>query len=132
MLRKLGVDQKMINHDLIRIGRIIDCKQAFRDRSYSCKHPIRHNNDTSINLDDDTDVRLSLNKKENVKAASIGLGAIASFIGLYIGMIFLISGAAILALKELSESTDNVERYKMLRKLGVDRCTGDQEDHSDI
>lgn len=74
-----------------------------------------------INLDDDPDVRLSLNTKENVKAASIGLGAIASFIGLYIGMIFLISGAAILALKELSESTDNVERYKMLRKLGVDQ-----------
>ena len=69
----------------------------------------------------DMDVNLSLNTKENVKAASIGLGAIASFIGLYIGMIFLISGAAILALKELSESTDNVERYKMLRKLGVDQ-----------
>ena len=30
------------------------------------------------------------------------------------------SSAAILALKELSESTDNKERFLMLRKLGVD------------
>lgn len=66
-------------------------------------------------------VFIGINTKANIMAASVGLGAIASFIGIYIGFIFLISGAAILALKELSESTDNVERYRMLRKLGVDR-----------
>lgn len=64
---------------------------------------------------------IGINTKANIMAASVGLGAIASFLGIYIGFIFLISGAAILALKELSESTDNVERYRMLRKLGVDR-----------
>lgn len=52
--------------------------------------------------------------------SSIGLGALVTFIGLYLGIIFLISSAAILALKELSESTDNKERYKMIRKLGAD------------
>lgn len=51
---------------------------------------------------------------------STGLGAMVIFIGLYLGIIFLISGAAILALKELSESADNMGRYQMLRKLGVD------------
>ena len=51
---------------------------------------------------------------------TIGLGAMAVFIGLYLGIIFLISSAAVLALKELSESSDNRERYKMLRKIGVD------------
>lgn len=64
---------------------------------------------------------IGINTKANIMAASVGLGAIASFLGIYIGFIFLVSGAAILALKELSESTDNVERYRMLRKLGVDR-----------
>ena len=43
-----------------------------------------------------------------------------TFIGLYLGIIFLISSAAILALKEVSESTDNKLRYQMLRKLGCD------------
>lgn len=49
-----------------------------------------------------------------------GLGAVIAFVGLYVGLIMLISGAAILALKELSESTDNIERFRMLRKLGAD------------
>ncbi len=34
--------------------------------------------------------------------------------------LFLISSAAILALKELSESSDNKERFRMLRKIGAD------------
>ena len=55
-----------------------------------------------------------------VHEASIGLGAMVTFIGLYLGIIFLISCAAILALKELSESSDNAEKFQMLRKLGVD------------
>ena len=44
----------------------------------------------------------------------------ATFIGLYLGIIFLISSAAILGLKELSESSDNKERFRMLRKIGTD------------
>lgn len=51
---------------------------------------------------------------------SVGLGALVTFIGLYLGIIFLMSSAAILALKELSESSDNKERYQMLRKIGTD------------
>lgn len=50
---------------------------------------------------------------------NIGLSALATFIGLYLGMIFLISSAAILALKELSESTDNRQKFNMLRKIGA-------------
>lgn len=52
--------------------------------------------------------------------ASVGLGAMVTFIGLYLGIIFLISSAAILALKELSESSDNKERFLCLRKIGTD------------
>ena len=43
-----------------------------------------------------------------------------TFIGLYLGVIFLISSAAILGLKELSESSDNKQRFRMLRKIGTD------------
>ncbi len=55
-----------------------------------------------------------------IAEASIGLGALVTFIGLYLGIIFLISSAAILALKELSESSDNKERFNMLRRIGTD------------
>lgn len=52
--------------------------------------------------------------------ASAGLSATATFIGLYLGIVFLISSAAILALKELSDSSDNKERYQILRRIGAD------------
>ena len=55
-----------------------------------------------------------------IKEATVGLTAMATFIGLYLGIIFLISSAAILGLKELSESSDNKERFRMLRKIGTD------------
>ncbi len=63
---------------------------------------------------------LAINSKLNIIESAIGLGAIVTFIGMYLGIIFLISSAAILALKELSESTDNKERYNMLRRIGAD------------
>lgn len=62
----------------------------------------------------------SINTKLDIAESSIGLGALVTFIGLYLGIIFLISSAAILALKELSESSDNKERFRMLRKIGTD------------
>ncbi len=58
--------------------------------------------------------------KLSIKEATTGLSAMVTFIGLYLGIIFLISSAAIIALKELSESSDNKERFKMLRKIGTD------------
>lgn len=58
--------------------------------------------------------------KLSIKEATTGLAAMVTFIGLYLGIIFLISSAAIIALKELSESSDNKERFKMLRKIGTD------------
>ena len=58
--------------------------------------------------------------KLDIYTASTGLRAIMIFIGLYLGVVFLISSAAILALKELSDSSDNKEKYQMLRRIGVD------------
>ncbi len=60
------------------------------------------------------------NSRIDLAESSVGLGALVTFIALYLGIIFLISSTAILALRELSDSADNKERYGMLRKLGVD------------
>ncbi len=49
---------------------------------------------------------------------NIGTSALVTFVGLYLGIIFLISSAAILALKELSESSDNRDKFAILRKIG--------------
>ena len=63
---------------------------------------------------------LGASTRLSIYEGSVGLGALVTFIGLYLGVIFLISSAAILALKELSEATENKERFKMLRKFGAD------------
>lgn len=52
--------------------------------------------------------------------ASGGMKLILSYIAVYLGLVFLIASAAILALQQLSESADNVERYALLRKIGVE------------
>ena len=67
-----------------------------------------------------SDYFVAYNTKDDLREASVGLGALVTFLGLYLGIIFLISCAAILALKELSESSDNALKFNMLRRLGVD------------
>lgn len=66
---------------------------------------------------------LDVSTKFSIYESSNGLGALVTFIGLYLGIIFLISSAAILALKELSESSDNKSRFTILRKLGAEEKT---------
>ncbi len=60
------------------------------------------------------------NTRIDIAEATIGLGAMAALLGLYVGLVFLISCGAVLALKELSESADSVRRYEILRKIGAD------------
>lgn len=58
--------------------------------------------------------------KNDIKQAAVGLSIIVTFIGLYLGIIFLISSSAILALKELSDCIDDKNKYKTLRQIGAD------------
>ncbi|EIL8447123.1 ABC transporter permease [Clostridium perfringens] len=48
-----------------------------------------------------------------------GMTNIVLFIGIYLGVIFLISSTAVLALQQLSEASDSIDRYKSLRRIGV-------------
>lgn len=58
--------------------------------------------------------------KEGVYQSNVGTSVIVSFIAIYIGLIFLITCVAILALQQLAEASDNTVRYNLLRKLGAD------------
>ncbi len=88
------------------------------------KKEIRNIEDNINKLDQDEkkDIYLlpSGNTKLAIKEATVGLSAMVTFIGLYLGIIFLISSAAIIALKELRESSDNKEKFSVLRKIGTD------------
>ena len=58
--------------------------------------------------------------KISIIESSVGLSTLIVFIAIYLGIIFLIVSCAILALKQLTESTDNRQRYIILRKIGCD------------
>ncbi len=58
--------------------------------------------------------------KISIMEASIGLATIVTFIAIYLGIIFLIASSAILALKQLTDSSDNIQRYTILRSIGCD------------
>lgn len=74
----------------------------------------------SIRLMDENGIRLDGFTKITIQEASIGVAAIVVFIAIYLGIVFLITSAAILALKQLTESSDNRQRYVILRKIGCD------------
>ena len=68
----------------------------------------------------DKGIDLEGSTKISLIESSKGLSSIIIFISIYLGIIFLIASSAILALKQLTESTDNKQRYTILRKIGCD------------
>ena len=61
---------------------------------------------------------LDAETKTHIIEASVGLSTLIVFIAIYLGIVFLIVSCAILALKQLTESSDNRQRYLILRKIG--------------
>ena len=43
-----------------------------------------------------------------------------AYLAIYIGIVFLITSAALLAIAQLSEASDNVLRYSLLKKIGAE------------
>lgn len=50
-----------------------------------------------------------------------GMTATILFVGIYLGIVFLISSMAVLALQQLSEASDSMDRYVSLQKLGASK-----------
>lgn len=58
--------------------------------------------------------------KISLVESSVSISTMVVFIAIYLGIVFLIASSAILALKQLTESSDNKQRYLILRKIGCD------------
>jgi putative ABC transport system permease protein len=58
--------------------------------------------------------------KTKISEQGAGLKTVVSYLAIYIGLVFLITSAAVLALQQLSEASDNAERYGLLKKLGAE------------
>ena len=64
---------------------------------------------------------LYVGTKYSIREANNGMTMMVTFLVIYVGTVFLIASAAILALKALSDSIDSQGRYEILKKLGCDR-----------
>ena len=59
------------------------------------------------------------NSRTEIYEGNKGTTTVVLFLGIYIGIVFLISSMAVLALQQLSEASDSISRYKSLKKLGA-------------
>ena len=57
----------------------------------------------------------------DMREQTVGMTAVVSYLAIYIGIILIITCAAILALQQLSEAADNVSRYALIEKLGAEQ-----------
>ncbi|WP_297518591.1 ABC transporter permease [uncultured Clostridium sp.] len=55
----------------------------------------------------------------SIIADSQGISTIILYIAIYIGVIFLLTSSAVIALQQLVEASDSKERYDVLRKIGA-------------
>ena len=71
------------------------------------------------NFDPDSNIVTKIKLSDTM----IGGSAMVTFIGLYLGLTFLIVCAAIIALKQLSDCADSIERYETLRRIGAEEIS---------
>lgn len=88
------------------------CLDAFSISDIRSNVNIRSNNKYAMSTSFQTKIGLF----QSSKTTSVTI----SYLSIYIGIIFLITSAAILAIAQLSEASDNIRRYSLLRKIGTE------------
>lgn len=63
---------------------------------------------------------------------SNGITSMMLFIAIYLGIVFLITSMAVLALQQLSEASDSIKRYKALKRIGANKNDRQNNFHSNL
>ena len=72
------------------------------------------------------DLQLYATQQHDIYLDQLGTKVLVLFMGMYLGITFLITAAAVLALQQLSQSADNVTQYGLLRRLGSEQRMRDK------
>ena len=59
--------------------------------------------------------------RSGVLENAVGTSVMFTYVGLYLGIVFLVASAVILALQQLSEAEDSHHRYQILKKIGAEK-----------
>ena len=77
-------------------------------------------NNSSENINtEERSIQVITNTVELVHLRIYGSTTMIIFLGVYLGIVFLVSSAAVLALQQLSDISDSLDRYNALKKIGV-------------
>lgn len=92
----------------------------YRDKSKEFAQEMDQKFPQILNPEQSTYGTVQVTTQSAIYDDSIGTSAMYIFLGLYLGICFLISGSAVLALKILSDSADSREKYQILQQLGCE------------
>jgi putative ABC transport system permease protein len=111
------LDGVPVSKDVLNLNYTLDndtynsmCESALKEFDFSAFLP----NFNDIKFTGNMETRFDIIGRSNEATTMI------AYLAVYLGMIFLIASATVLAITQLSETSDNVRRYGLLRKLGVD------------
>lgn len=79
---------------------------------------INHNIDDVYNK---LNIRMESYSRDFIYSSHKNSSTTMLFTGLYLGMVFLITSMAVLALQQLSEASDSIERYRALKRIGANK-----------
>ena len=89
-------------------------KQKNLDTEYILEESVDKINESELGF-------VNLVSKRIIYDESRGISTMFAYLGIYLGVVFLLTGASILSLQQLAESTDNYKKFELLKKLGTGR-----------
>ena len=116
-------DELVENHEIrtnaVAVNYIDSTKEYENLFQEACKQlweNLREQTDKAMNLEFWTHCSSQIGNFEQNTSISLTI----TYLAVYLGIVFLIISAVVLAITQLSEASDNIARYELLRKLGTD------------
>lgn len=87
------------------------------DNIESCEE--KYSDNLILNDDRNEEYRIESVTKKREEIKKTGITAIMLLVLIYIGFVFMITSIAVLAIQQLSEASDSIERYNALKRIGA-------------
>ncbi|EJO5347393.1 ABC transporter permease [Clostridium botulinum] len=103
-----------IKSSILNVNYLDNNRTKYNEKYKNIREMVLKENNTKFNIQYMDGIT-----KDSVYSGSKGITIIILFVGMYLGIVFLITSMAVLALQQLSEASDSIERYKALKKIGA-------------
>lgn len=118
----ITVPDRLIPEDAekLRVSWNVTLKKGVKADTFDKK---LHEQVTALSKDKNTEnsfPAFTVATRQDVYNINKGMAVTFTYIGIYLGAVFLIASAVILALQQLSQASDNKKRYLVLHKIGAD------------